>query len=91
MSESKIREVVPDLINRVKGIQENAYAIRRSISRLGDALDGNKPQDPTKGEPLMSGDEGEIQTLERLVNELHVTVNDANMELIEKLNRLLGS
>ena len=91
MTDSKIREVVPDLINKIKGIQENAHSIQRSISKLGDALNGNPPDDCAKGEPLMRGDEGSIQNLERVVKDLHVSINDANMELIEKLNLLLGS
>ncbi len=87
----KIREVVPDLINKIKGIQENAYSIHRSINKLGDALDGAPPEDCAKGEPLMRGDEGSIQNLERVVSELNISINDANMVLIEKLSRLLGS
>ena len=89
---NKMREVIPDLISKIGKTREIVIGIWRSIEKLDKSLNGILPDPPQCAEARKDDHElGSIETLERMVAELSQLVNDADLELREKLNLLLGA
>ena len=88
---SKIREVIPDLTNRIGKMLETMQGIWRSVEKLDEALNGLHPKKTLGTGKDASSDDGSIQILEHMLDELYTSINDVDMELREKLMLLLGA
>jgi len=89
-SAQKIREVIPDLQEKLRTCRELVIKLHASNNRLNDALNGPSPE-PTSAGLVESKPYGMIEKLEGIADELFTSLTNACATYEEHLDVLLGS